>query len=614
MADIKALLKDADFNQLKPEEQIYALSQIDPDFADMNLQEYGHFKLKMNSGSGGWKTPEKGPGFVEKAKSFIQHGPTDFMNFVTGHPVHEMSVHGKEMGDEARKAFKQGDYLTAVGKGLASFLPGTGDAAVAAGEGIGEGNYSGAAFDALMALGPSALHAVPEVSASSRLQSPVTFGEPRIPGLREVIKSYGPEGANIHPSLKEALGYSTARKLSGVRFRSPLTPPPGEVPDWLQTAREARGSSPDDVGPVQPLHDPNSIRMPLMREFPSGRVPGHIQPPIPPRKPFTIWDRMREERAAIPAVGSPEPPPLDIPAQTQFPSGRVPGTGEPPSRAANPPTIWDEARQMRQDSPEAGSPTPPPLDIPQQAAFPSGRVPGIGVQFEPTPRPVPRWIRDARAQRAAGGPAIPPVPESIQIPQQSSFPSGRIPGTGEPVTITPPVSPDLPDVWKEARERRAATSGPVASPPPPLIEIPKQTAFPSGSIPGTGERTIRVPGSEAPATKVPTIEALPGAAPGPKVDPNSIVIPSVEGVDPEYLTGREGHIADLAKATQTKARGIAQKFYEDPHAPSPDSVTDVAERRAWAKKAGYTRPFSDKTGDSTWYHVVREHDKLISGK
>ena len=97
--------------------------------------------------------------------------------------------------------------------------------------------------------------------------------------------------------------------------------------------------------------------------------------------------------------------------------------------------------------------------------------------------------------------------------------------------------------------------------------------------------------------------------------PTNATVPPVtnlpDGLDPSYLEGYDTQAVKNAVARQAKAQKIMQTIKADPKGISPDSITDPAERSAWAKKAGFNRPFSDKTGDLTWRKVVMEYDKTL---
>lgn len=98
------------------------------------------------------QTPDAG--FWNTLGDAVKNGPKSLMDFISGHPMQQMSEHGKEMGDAAKEAFKKGDYSSAFGLGLASMLPGTGDVSVAAGNAFGEGKIREGLAHTALAVGP----------------------------------------------------------------------------------------------------------------------------------------------------------------------------------------------------------------------------------------------------------------------------------------------------------------------------------------------------------------------------------------------------------------------------------------------------------------------------
>ena len=93
-------------------------------------------------------------GFWNTIGDALKNGPKSFMDFISSHPMQQLSEHGKEMGSAAKAAFHRGDYSTAVGIGLASLLPGVGDEAVASGNAIGEGKPKEGLAHAALAVAP----------------------------------------------------------------------------------------------------------------------------------------------------------------------------------------------------------------------------------------------------------------------------------------------------------------------------------------------------------------------------------------------------------------------------------------------------------------------------
>ncbi len=313
-------------------------------------------------------------------------------------------------GQRTAAAMKRGDALDTLMQ-APGMVPMFGQGAVQVGQDVKEGNLPEAAGHFLRLVTPLFGGKLAEglVNTVPRLRSPITVGEPSLPPLKDFIKAKDLEGLHVGPTAGAT--YVAGRKLSQLKTRSPLTPPPVSraAPPWTQFEPSEAPPPPEAVPGAQP-------------PLPSGRVPGHLTD-----RPTISAYRTRDLPAWMPAYSI-----RDLPAWMQY---------EPP--APQPPL-------------EGAPGVQPPL--------PSGRIPGhLKPQPEPTPAPsgrVPQWAGNESVPYEAPPqfqqPVIPPArtPGHLRegLPPQPALPVA--PGETAPPIAEPKLG--LSDEQVEAATRRAS--------------------------------------------------------------------------------------------------------------------------------------------------------------
>jgi hypothetical protein len=74
------------------------------------------------------------------------------------------------------------------------------------------------------------------------------------------------------------------------------------------------------------------------------------------------------------------------------------------------------------------------------------------------------------------------------------------------------------------------------------------------------------------------------------------------------MQGAGDTVSKIANNRAIKAKAIAKAIFQE--GKDPSKITDANERMGYSRKAGYNKTFSDKTGESTWPHVIREFERL----
>ena len=155
-------------------------------------------------------------------------------------------------------------------------------------------------------------------------------------------------------------------------------------------------------------------------------------------QPAAVPGALRQEIQRVRGLmtdGSTAPPTLDIPTQTQTPSGRAAGGIQnqretPVPKPAEPGLLRKlvaEARQLMGATIEQPN---PPSQVGIASELPSGRQPG-GIQNQtnkPKPAAAPNALRQKIAQARGILADAPKPPVALDIPVQTQTPSGRPPG------------------------------------------------------------------------------------------------------------------------------------------------------------------------------------------
>lgn len=532
MADVKGLIADPDFQKLSPAGKRAALGEVDPDFKGLSDTGVQSFLDQMTAQVA--PKPLHDPEF---------HGPRLKGKAVTPTVLKPLEPVGESMLSNAATAIDPDQSPAARASGMIRAV-GTGALPVVAGSlaanpvGTVVGGAAGGLTQNLLEkfgemLGyPGAGRLAGDVAGAyaggkaSELpwRSPVTFGEPRIPVLPDVIEKYSPPGKPaVHPSLKEALMYEAARRATGMHLQSPIAPEvTPRVPEW------ATHPAPQAV-PLPAIE-------PIPGSLPSGRVPGTGTPP--PQQPGPVrlpgWAQ----------AGMPAPPPAELPQVQpipgQLPSGRVPGSGIPtPTPAPN----VRVPEWILHPEPQA---IPLPSFEPIPGPLPSGRVPGTGTPTLPPPPNMrtPGWSAVPAPERA-------PLPSVEPIP--GALPSGRIPGGGRKLTAE-----------QQAAVDRAVKD--IGLPAPPAATLPEPPAPPS------------------PAPTAPAPVAAPTPAPKPST-PTDVVIPMPESLPERYREVVESHGAARAQSAYAKDTKVAQLLKDNGITPDKFAAMSLDEQNGWIKKA-----------------------------
>jgi hypothetical protein len=299
------------------------------------------------------------------------------------------------------------DVPEIAGRTLAGVLPMAGPMAAGIGEKAGSGDLAGAAGTAVGVALPAAAAEVPV----SRLRSPITMGEARLPS------KIGGIPIQVGPGM--ALPYAAARAVSGMRLRSPLEPLPAP-PTGSFTGSRFQLTAPHQLFPEAPPEPPPDY---LPATGPEPPAPITRNPP---------WRGISPPEAKVPEQPvAPSVPP-------SLPSGRVPGTGTPkpigPAESYEPPYL--PAR-----GPAPDDFVPPYLDPhgPFSEAA-SGAAPAIVPPSKPT----------------AKGLAPSDIAAQLKSEMESS---GTLPkGKG----LTPPPADAQPAIVTGQRLARSATSAGIA--------------------------------------------------------------------------------------------------------------------------------------------------------
>lgn len=191
-----------------------------------------------------------GPGFMDVMGNVATHGPRAFMDWATGHPLTEVSKHGREMGKQSVEAFKKGDPLTGIGTGLASFIPGSGDEALAAGTEFGEGNVGGGAAHSIIALAPFLVGPVRE--AAPKMMTPIrTTGKATVGGIKGGVEAFKTGKSSI-PAMAGSIIGEMVGGHRGAAIGAGLGALPGTLEGIYQGAREAL-APPPPIEPIPPV-------------------------------------------------------------------------------------------------------------------------------------------------------------------------------------------------------------------------------------------------------------------------------------------------------------------------------------------------------------------------
>jgi hypothetical protein len=340
-----------------------------------------------------WKPVDEGarpkdqdPGFWSTIGDALKNGPTRFMDFITGHPIQQLSERGKAMGDAAKEAWKRGDHSTAIGLGLASMIPGAGDEAVAAGNEFGSGHTGAGAAHTALALAPF-------------------FGK-YVPGAVDAAV----DGAGMVAETARGAARGTAQTVARVAT-SPLTRETiGSIPGAGPLANAAlrkvalasklvkavtEGDTPAPAATVKGI------------TYPNGDYPGSGKPAaaVTGGKPAPV---VPDDFSPPRTGGSPLTPQVETPVPTYGqPQQRTPPPYAPPMRAPQPAAVpYPPPRQP--------GPLPPNVDPPPPPTYgqPIPRMPPPDVP--PAAPPVPPV-----APPVAEGPVIEPNPPGAAVPNET---------------------------------------------------------------------------------------------------------------------------------------------------------------------------------------------------
>jgi hypothetical protein len=274
------------------------------------------------------------PEIVNGAQGFAKGGIPGVQQAVHDASPVVQAVRGiRAMGPVGMK-----DVPEIAGRALSAIVPG-GSQAVRAGEQLGSGDIAGAAGTAVGAALPLVAGEIGNIPAS-RLRSPITMGEPRLPSMSEIGQK---AGVPIHAGPATAIPYAGARALSGIRLRSPIGPVPAPPENFVPPYLDPQG--------------PASLRIPESYEPPylPARGPAaddFVPPYLDPHGPFS-----EAGSAAAPTIVPPSKPtakglaPSDIAGQLKSEmesSGTLPkGKGLTPPPADAQPAIVTGQRLAR---------------------------------------------------------------------------------------------------------------------------------------------------------------------------------------------------------------------------------------------------------------------------
>lgn len=373
------------------------------------------------------------PEMVNGAKGFAAGGIPGVEKAVHDASPAVQAVRGiRAMGPVGMK-----DVPEIAGRALSAIVPG-GPQAAQAGEQIGSGDVAGGMGTAAGAVLPLVGGEVPV----SRLRSPVTFGEPRLPSLSEIGQK---AGIPIRSGPATAIPYAAARAASGIKLRSPIGPAPVPAENYAAPYLDPQG--------------PADLRTPSENYEPPYLPVKGPEPPTPvSRNPS--WRGLAPQAEAAPTSAP-------IPA-TAMPSGRVPGNGIPKPA---PPAENFQAPYLSPHGPPAEDFVPPYLD--PQGPFSEAHAKGISAPSNPGEKPeVGAASKGLNASSPKSVPSVPSVPTSKSagakglnsgdIAQQLKAEmesSGSLPkGKG----ITPPPADAQPAIVTGQRLARGATSAGIA--------------------------------------------------------------------------------------------------------------------------------------------------------
>ncbi len=255
MAEQDDILKDPNFHALPLEERRKVMLTIDPSFGALPTSEQDKvFKIAaIPDYAARQPKPEPDPGFFSTLGNAAMNAPKNLMDFMTGHPMNEMD---KDFAQKARisgDAFRSGDIPTGVGMGLAAFLPGSGDEAIAAGNEFGQGHWGAGSAHTALALAPFMRE--PAAAVASRVSNislpsiPPRFTTPQAKAaMIDFLPVYG---SKIN-KLRKALEPSGLPESPGPRMNWPPSaelprsqpPKPGAPPPSAELPRTSQPSPP----------------------------------------------------------------------------------------------------------------------------------------------------------------------------------------------------------------------------------------------------------------------------------------------------------------------------------------------------------------------------------
>lgn len=429
---------------------------------------------------------DEDPGFWNTLGDALKNGPKAFMDFASGHPIQQISKHGKELGDASKEAWKSGDKSRAVGLAVASMLPGSGDEAVASGEEFGAGHPGAGAAHAALALLPFAhepfavgVRAAESTAAKARIAIPPAIDAAKAAAMApSSIKVRGvPIQVPVPASLAGGVTGATAGHVIAGPPGAAVGGVVGAVAPPLVAGVKAGVKAIRTAETLEALKSiPDGLNEPLPRVRLASELRGAVIQRL--RDNLKRYSYQREEfespadlKARVETLERLGRVKLsDLEARDLFSS--LPGAPPVPS--------WVERAQSRPPTP---LPPPPPY------TEPTGTSPTLrGTPF--TPSPIPQGL----------GMPLPPPPVEAAIPQAPTLVTAA-----EVARVTPegfrrlkPADQAAAQAGADAINRGAQSppAAPAPMPPPPLpaplavapeptpapVEAPRVSApFPSPS-------------------------------------------------------------------------------------------------------------------------------------
>jgi hypothetical protein len=295
--DIKGLLSDPEFLALDEPTQRQVLSRLDPEFSKLSREQYQEFRLKVSPPTPQQSAqlakndriiqgmePLKDQGLLPTLWNDIKALPSRTMDFLSGHPMHDMYNASGEQADAAKEALRRNDYSSAIGHTLAGVLPVVGPSASQAGEELGGGQPGQGAAHTIEMLAPMVTHGVAELPWQNpivRERVPVTSPASGFNPLNLVAPTKWKIGKAIYDALS-----GDANPTPNIRTKTSLRSPLNfsESPEFIPFG--AKPLMPPVASDVQTrLHAIQPIDPSAVNITPSAALNTNTLPPRPP-----IWD------------------------------------------------------------------------------------------------------------------------------------------------------------------------------------------------------------------------------------------------------------------------------------------------------------------------------------